>query len=167
MSVLFVERTPNGELCRALRLAEQDMRKSLKRRVRIVERAGTKMSSQLTKSDLWQDYCPEPEKCLICPRNCVSGNKTACRKRNIMYSTTCQLWNSGDKDTRYFGESRRSGTERLTEHMRDLDRQKKDSHMYTHILNEHPELSNKEDRRQNFTMKIEKTFTRPMDRQIN
>ena len=89
-AVLFVDRTPNGSLCTALRQAEERLSGVCKTKVNILERTGETMSIKLTRSDLWPDFCPDKD-CLVCQCRETTGPQISCRKRNIMYSTTFEL----------------------------------------------------------------------------
>ena len=94
---------------------------------------------------------------------CKEGGKGDCRRRNVVYMTTCDSCRArnaatGVEDTAanvgaYWGEASRSPAERSAEHMRDYQDQKEDSHMYKHKLLEHPEEE------VSFTMRVVKKHT--------
>ena len=71
------------------------------------------------------------------------------------------------KRTTYWGERYRSSCERMEEHLRDLDKEKVESHMLWHIEDKHPEVTGKKERRENYVLKVERTFTRPIEIQIH
>ena len=50
-----------------------------------------------------------------------------------MYETAClECFDAeGEPRARYIGETARSGSERFGEHMEDVEKEKKDSHIYT------------------------------------
>ena len=53
-AILFVPRTKEGRLAELLREKEQELRKTLKQKVKIVERSGTRLEYLLCKSDPWR-----------------------------------------------------------------------------------------------------------------
>ena len=54
-AVLFVTRTPGGELLTRVRQRELELQKVIGRKVRSVEKAGTKLEHVLVKKDPWED----------------------------------------------------------------------------------------------------------------
>ena len=55
--------TPNGELAKDLRMAEVKLAKLTGYKLKVVERAGTRLEDLLTKSDPWQGSDCFREKC--------------------------------------------------------------------------------------------------------
>ena len=53
-SVLFIERTVNGELARRLRTADEVLEEYVGDKVKIVERAGTQLKNLLCNPDPWK-----------------------------------------------------------------------------------------------------------------
>ena len=141
LTVFFVPRTPGGELCRMLRSAEENMKLVFSHKIKIVERAGVKLSNLITSSNPWKDQPCTRTKCNPCQQNPEGGNK--CRDRNILYTNTCIECKENGKQTVYVGESARSGWERLGNHISDSksnsNKVKEKSHMYTHHQEVHPE----------------------------
>ena len=105
------------------------------------------LKSMIWKSDPWdQDPCTRP-KCRVCPQRIpLPGEKSAgptisCRARSILYSNTCvDCWRSGSKFI-YYGESSKSGAERVGEHYSQaLSKTKAEnerSHMWLHWRDTH------------------------------
>ena len=152
VSVLFCPQTRHGELARRLREADQKLSKITDDKLKITERAGTKLRFLLCKSDPFEGgKCGD--KCLICDNPL---NKTFnCGKRNITYKSQCLVCTeqaakaNDDSENKpdeavdvsvkyYYGESHRSAKERQAEHANDYIKKKDDSHMYKHLTEAHP-----------------------------
>ena len=87
ISVLFVPKTPGGELARRLRQAETELEALTGDKVKIVEKAGTMVKRILTKSNLWAGGQCGRQECLVCS---TEGGGD-CRRRNVTYKTQCLL----------------------------------------------------------------------------
>merc|ERR1712030_214445 len=93
---------------------------------------------------------------------CAYATKpTNCRRRSIMYQTACTECMVGDKSLAvYVGESARSGSERMTEHLDNARDKRADSHIFKHWSNQHG------GRQTGFSFKILKFFGAPLERQV-
>ena len=154
VSVLFVPYTVGGELIRRLRHAEQEMTRQTGVKVKMVEKAGTKLVDMLHQSDPWQGGDCGREGCLLCRTKVENEGKDRqdCTQRSVVYETWClncektdteekedtEGEDRGDKKEKrkvnvplykYIGESARSAYERGLEHMRDYTEMKLESHM--------------------------------------
>ena len=99
-SVLFVPFTPHGELARRLTEAEKEMEKQTGIRVKIVEKAGTKLIDMLHKADPWQGKDCGRELCLLCSTKMETekGMEQDCTRRNIIYETWCRSCEEKEKE---------------------------------------------------------------------
>ena len=89
MSVIFVPHTERSELAKRWRLRLEQFEKVGSIKIKVVERAGSKVVDLLHKSNSWEDLDCEREVCLICA-SCVGTEKRGkCKKRNIVYETYC------------------------------------------------------------------------------
>ena len=160
LAVLFVPRTPNGELAKKLRQAEEDIEKLTGDRIKIVEKAGIMLKRVLHKSNPWAGGpCSRPD-CLVCSHEKGGGN---CQKRNITYKTECQSCQErSGKERIYVGESARTAYERGQEHSQDYLKLKEDSHMYKHWVEEH-----QGEQRPIFSMKVIRSHVSAFARQIH
>ena len=158
-TVFFVPRTPNGELATLLREAEQDIAKLTGDRIKIVEKSGKMIKSNLQKSNPWSGENCRRSECLVCKDKIESNGD--CRKRNILYQTFCLECKKMGKDSLYIGESSRSGYERGSEHQYDHRTEAEDSHMFLHQEQEHGDKEIK------FSMKIVKQFQSSFRRQVH
>ena len=159
ITVLFVPKTPGGELARRLKEAEAEIEKITGDRVKVVEKAGVMLKNLLHKANPWAgDQCGRQD-CLVC-RQEKGGN---CRQRNVTYSTECKkCQEKGGKKSKYYGESARTTYERGLEHKRDYQNAKEDSHMAKHWLEDHPG-----EERPEFAMKLARAHTSALLRQIH
>ena len=157
-AVLFVPRTPEGELATRLREAERELQKFCKSKIRIVEETGDTAKSLVHKANQWAGEDCLREDCLICRSGEHQGD---CRRRNIVYQTSCNECKEKGRDTLYLGESARTGYERGVEHLRDAKTKRENSHMFEHQKEEHPEKQEA-----NFKMKIVRGHRSALPRQI-
>ena len=78
-----------------------------------------------------------------------------------MYETACLECMSGEKELAvYVGESARSASERMTEHMENARDRRADSHIYKHWSIQHAGKETK------FSFKILGFFDAPLERQV-
>ena len=148
VAVMFVPCTRGGELAKRLREAEEEKGRLTGYKIKMVERAGTKIIDMLHKNNPWQgEDCGRPG-CLMCSTKVKTGRNLEqdCMKRIIVYETWCLTCAGRDekrileevddeeeqkrrikriKIHKYVGETARSGYERGLEHCRDLEEMKK------------------------------------------
>ena len=88
---MFVPFTPNGGLIKALRAEEEKLDSMTGYRLKLVERAGSKLEDVLHKSDPWCGADCGRAGCLLCRTKTRSGvgKSSECSKRNIVYQTWC------------------------------------------------------------------------------
>ena len=165
LTVLFVPRTPGGELARRIRQSETQMEQITGYRVKIVERGGVMIKRMVVKTNPWNDgSCGRPQ-CLICRHENGGGD---CSKRSVTYRTRCEVCHERNekkgeaKEMIYVGESARTGFERAEEHEADYTKAAEDSHMYKHWLTEH-----QTEEKPTFSMKILKRHKSAFVRQIS
>ena len=114
-------------------------------KIKIVEKGGTKLVDILHKPNPWAGQDCGREGCLLCKSRKEEGRKDKqdCRKRNLVYKTTCQTCKERkeaeiddkykDEDKKkieerkrnmkmyvYIGETNRSAYERGREHHNDI-----------------------------------------------
>ena len=138
IAVYFVMRTPGGVLADMTRKAETELQGVFRRKVKIVEKPGTKLQDQLTSSDPWGGEKCQRRKCKICDQDEMEG-KPKCKTRSVVYSNTCLTCKNDGKKVQYIGETGRSGMERQRNHHQDYrgkDGETK-SHMLIHELDAH------------------------------
>ena len=87
MSVLFVPHTEGSLLAKKWREKLELFEKVGDIKLKVVERAGSKLVDLLHKSDVCSDIDCQRDDCLICS-SCVGEEKKGkCRKRNVIYET--------------------------------------------------------------------------------
>ena len=88
-SVIFIKRTPHGELTRRIKKVEKDLEGTLNKRVKIVKINGPQLVRLLTRSDPWAgEDCSQPQ-CIVCTKD---EDKTPnCQQTNLTYKTSCKI----------------------------------------------------------------------------
>ena len=162
MAVFFVERTPGGQLATMLKSEEDRMSPVFQKKIRIVEKSGTKLSDILTTSNPCSGENCYRKKCLLCIPGEDEGTK--CKTRSVVYTNTCLNCKAKGKTSMYVGETGRSGVEMMIEHHRDERGKNADdkSHMRIHTNEVHPESPNVK-----WKFKVEKRFQSAFYRQIS
>ena len=161
-TVIFVPRTPEGELAKRIRAAEQDLQKFCSSKVKIVEETGNMAKSLVHKANHWAgDDCGRDD-CMVC----VNGDekKGDCRRRNNTYLTECRTCLERGEKVRYIGETARSCYERGLEHQRDARGEKEESHVHSHWIERHQGEGETSD--QLFRMRIVQGHRAALTRQI-
>ena len=154
VGVMFVDQTVLGGLAKQLQKAEDEIAEMVGYRVRVVESSGTQLCRLLPNTNPWAGQHCGRDGCYTC--NQGDENLQNCRKRNILYESSCTICNpledkgagkKGDKMKEltgkqgiYVGESARSIYERAAEHRQDANDRSEDSHMVKHWRISHPEL---------------------------
>ena len=95
-SVMFVPYTRGSKLAKRMREAESTLQDMTGYRLKIVERAGTKLEDVLVKADPWRGQdCARPN-CLLCLTKQRTGKLTTqdCTRRNIVYEIWCRIISS-------------------------------------------------------------------------
>ena len=142
-SVLFVSMTPNSELKRAY---EKEIRRS-GLRIKVVERTGRSLKSQLQCSDPFrEDHCGRLD-CLVCTTT-GEGN---CETENATYVIKCE--GSCTRSGTYKGETSNNTYTRGKKHITDYNAEDIDkSPLWRHCVDVH------NGQRQPFSMAVTKTF---------
>ena len=127
-SVIFVTMTPNGELKKGY---EKEIKKS-GLRIKVVERTGRTLKSQLQTSNPFRKKNCRRNGCFVCTTNI--GN---CNTEGISYDIKSQGENCNKSDD-YRGESAHNGYTRGKDHLQYLRlRSKKNSPLWRHCLEVH------------------------------
>ena len=83
-------------------------------RIKYVETLGQTVADRLTRSDQVKAHCGR--ECRMCSTQ--PGN---CTKKNIVYSIECRECIKEGRESKYFGETARTGWERSREHFALLE----------------------------------------------
>ena len=177
-TVLFVDQTKGGILAKKIREQEDRLATLTGFRVKIVENGGSQLS-QVFPTNPWAGQTCGRDECWTCKQ----GDKTPinCFSRNILYESHCSICadergqerrKDRNEDLKgrklkgsgiYVGESSRSLFERSQEHLADGVGKQKDSHMYKHWAESHPE----ENSLPHFKFKLISTYQDCLTRQIS
>jgi hypothetical protein len=142
-SVLFVPATPNGKL---KHMYEEEIRRS-GLRIKIVERTGRTIKSQLQTSDPYRPTECGRLDCFIC----ATGGKGNCETENITYKLECE--GLPCRKGKYKGETAGNGYTRGDQHWKNLtNKNVTNSPLWRHCLAEHGGVE------QTFRMSITGTF---------
>ena len=180
--VMFVTHTHHSELAGEFRETENKLEEMTDMRLKMVEKAGTKIGDILTDGDPWSGQDCSRETCWLCETKLKTGKnkRQECTKRNLVYETYCMNCEETEKQKQekekgehepgeekpiklYIGETCRSVWERSAEHMADLRSLNPTSHLLKHILDKHEEEEIDEIK---FGIKIIKYTRTPFERQI-
>ena len=106
--------TPNGELKNAI----EEKAKSANLKVKIVEKAGTKLVNYLRKYDKTKltEACNEKD-CLVCTNSTKSSRK--CKIPSIVYKISCKECSLRGIKANYYGESSFNGYTRGVKHLQN------------------------------------------------
>ena len=90
--MITVPHTWGGTLAKLMRLKEDELFKLTGYRLKITERVGPSIKSQLVKSDPWAGRDCDRQDCLLCITKLRSGKNLSqnCHKRNAVYETWCE-----------------------------------------------------------------------------
>ena len=125
-SVMFVPATPGSELRKMFE--EEISTTSLK--IKVVERAGTRVKKILQKNDPFRlDTCVDVG-CMVCS----TTGKGNCRKDGITYQIVCKGDCEGDT---YYGETHSNGYTRGSQHQNDYQYRREGSVMWKHCVKKH------------------------------
>ena len=144
-SVLFVEFSRGGSLQKDVKECLDKLSPMLGFKVRVAEKGGTQLSSLLSNKNLWSGVECGRDSCRTCQQ--PGDTKEPCMLRNVLYESECSKCNppgsrkEADKHgldekredpSLYVGETARSVAERASEHWRDAETGKEESHMLEH-----------------------------------
>ena len=146
--MMFVPNTPRSGLLNRLKDVENKVADLTGDKVRLVERAGTKLRFLLVSSDPWKNSPCHDEKCLICSN--PLDTSYGCRTRSVTYKSYCLMCcakagvtekeikdNNCTKYKSYWGETKNDANFRSKSHLADFRNQTDDSHMLKHWSAEH------------------------------
>ena len=126
-AVLFVQATPGEQL----RKKVQDIVKTHKMKIKVVEKGGHSIKSCLQRSDV--------DPTVVCGMSCAvceTGGRN-CSIESVGYKVTCLECEEGGEKTVMHGETGRCARVRCNEHRRDLIGKKKSSNLWEHCQRVH------------------------------
>ena len=157
---MFVESTPDAELINLLRNIEETHKIDEKRRIKFIEKSGSKLINRIGISDPFRSNCEEQD-CLCCQNN--NTKFTNCRKNNVGYSIQCKTCKQeSNKKITYEGETARNMYNRSKEHVRLVKNKNENSPLYKHMKTVHEGNENVQ-----FEMRLTGIFNTPLARITN
>ena len=156
---MMIPATPHGELKKII----EDKAKNANLKVKIVEKAGQKLSSYLKKFDSTQSEQPCTEKdCLICVNTTKPTRK--CRIPNIVYKISCKECERQGVKSNYYGESNFNGYTRGVQHNEKYRSKNKNTQEKSALRRHAKEVH--DDKKVAYKMEIIKSFKKPLSRQV-
>ena len=155
-TVIMVKATPGGEL--AKRYQEVIDRNPGPVKIKIAEEGGTTMKTKYQKSNPSRTkVCVSPD-CLACKNGRGEGGE--CRKNNVGYELICD--ECGRDTACYVGETGQNVYTRGLKHISNYRVKQTDSPLWKHAQMMHGSRTDV-----SFSMKVKKTFSDPLSRQVN
>ena len=142
-TVLYVPPTPNGELMKMLKKRELDLNSNSDMNIKFLETGGVKFKDLIVKKNPFKAEVCENKVCPMCKNTPFiefnSKNIAKCKIANVGYRFKCTLCKAT-----YEGETARVSRDRAVEHLKDLEKSKKESplvkHFELHHENEDPKF---------------------------
>ena len=130
-ATFFVEATPKQTL-------KDECQKIIRQcglPIKVIEKSGVPLKRSLVRSNPFKSEDCGTVDCRMC--SIIEGG--TCKSRDIVYLGECEEAESEDKpdDARYYGETGRSGKERIEDHQRKYFNNDKDSTFYNHMVRVH------------------------------
>ena len=156
-AALFIPATPGEELKKNIERVVKEELERIGMTAKVVETGGVTMRSMLVRTDLTGCIIPS---CVLCASGLKGGSHT---RRVAVYTGHCSLCGENNLVVEYHGETGDSAYARMETHRQEVETKKDSNAFHKHLELNHP------DRIQDlsvFKMKVEKTFNKPLDRQI-
>ena len=155
---MFLPFTPGSLLAKEVQKVEDTF--ILRRpggRVKMVERGGVQLQHILVNKNPWGNMGCGREECGVCSGAEKPGG---CQVEGAQYTITCEDCKAAGTKSLYHGESASSGSRRWSSHLALLKSKDPRSPLYKHCFTIH------EGQEVRWSMKVEKCFQSPMQRQI-
>ena len=165
LAVLFVPRTPGGELIKRVRAKEKEIAKVTGDKIKVVERAGTPVERILVSKDPWEKERCKDSSCSYCKEE----DRSICSSKNVVYKHVCLACKGKGTPAVYWGQTSRTLAERGPEHDGELKNLSEGSHAYQHLKEYHQDTLEKvemEDLRRLFSWKIHKKCQTAFQRRL-
>ena len=135
-AVMFVPPTPGGELAKRLKQRETELNSGRGMNIRFIEKPGIKMKNLIVKKDSFPPVKCSEKKCPFCNQipqiNTIKNQR--CSAHSVGYRFKCE-----ECDYTYEGETYRKIAVRSAEHVSQLEKESKQSPLWKHTLEHHPE----------------------------
>ena len=167
-SVLFVPPTPGAKLAKLIQAREAQLNSDCENRIKVVEGKGAKLKDFLIRKNPFGTQECQKMLCPLCKKTPHSDpgslhrNRTPCETASVGYSVICLNCRANNILTTYEGETGRLANVRTSEHILDLEKNKKESPLVKHKI-----LHHKGEKDVKFNFKISGVFRDPLTRQCN
>ena len=151
-AVGFYPVTPGGELAKEIKKIVDEEGGRIGMKIKIAETGGPSIRAKLSNTNL--TGCPIPA-CFLCEGGEGGASHT---RSGALYKGTCKLCGKT-----YWGETGDNGYTRFNQHKESIKRMEKTNAFAKHLSIEHPDQQKNPD---TFKMKVEKTYQKPLDRQV-
>ena len=121
VSVMFVQRSEGGRLIEALKHEEQVKAERAGYRVKLVEKAGSKLTDLLTRSDPFGGQACGRADCLPCISKAKTGKEVPCWRTNLTYKAMSIRCPAGGVKAEYLGETSKLLRDRAATHLQSLN----------------------------------------------
>ena len=129
--------------------------------IKFIERAGTSLTDTLVSGNPSGDKKCGREECFVCRGE--KGGMKSCMKEGVLYLIKYEECKTRGKEIEYWGETGRDCFARGGEHLKGCREEKEDNALWKHITGEH---RGEEKGDEIFSMRVEKSFKKPLARQI-
>ena len=131
-----IQQYNNGELMKMLMKRESELNSNSKMKIKFLETGGVKFKDLIVKKNPFQPEECENNICPMCKETKFIGfdpkNVAKCKIANIGYRFKCTL-----RKATYEGETARVSRDRIVEHVKDIEKSKKESPLVKHFENYH------------------------------
>ena len=131
-TVMFVPKTPGGELIDRLQLMEDNLHNKIGWSTKLVEKPGRPLHNLFRKSFPMEEGCERGKECGLCQND---GN--GCTTKRAVYVATCDWCEEGSDKATYIGETSRQAGRRVREHIENVLKWKPESFILDHWVREH------------------------------
>ena len=155
-TAMFIPNTVGGELIKRVEEQEVKIQSVTGWKAKVVEKPGTPLITLFQRSFDMAGGCARVDKCMC------EGKGTSCMVKGVVYTATCQLCNSVSKHSVYVGETARQLGTRVSEHLDNIEKFKKESFILEHWMDEHAT----EGAPPQFSFKLASKHNDPLSRQL-
>ena len=155
-TAIFIPNTVGGELIKRVEEQEAKIQSVTGWKAKVVEKPGTPLITLFQRSFDMAGGCARADKCMC------EGKGTSCMVKGVVYTATCELCKSVSKHSVYVGETARQLGTRVSEHLDNIEKFKKESFILEHWMDEHAT----EGAPPKFSFKLASKHNDPLSRQL-
>ena len=129
-TVMFVPKTKDGELLQQLQMVENKLG-FMGWKTKLIEKPGIPLFTKFSKSFDMTIGCARGSKCSVC-----EGKGTKCCVKGVVYKAKCLGCHEKNQGV-YIGETSRQFGTRVSEHINNVSKWRKESFILDHWMNQH------------------------------